>query len=173
MADDRDAEFSAYAAARLTALRRCAHLLCGNWHQAEDLTQTALVKLYVAWPQVRRAGNLDGYARTVLVRAFLDERRRLWRRERPSEQPPETAGADPSAAAVDRVDLDRALARLPPRQRAAVVLRCWEDLSISEVARVLDCSEGTVKSQTSRGLVTLRGLLSAGRTPSMTAKEGH
>jgi RNA polymerase sigma factor (sigma-70 family) len=109
----------------------------------------------------------------VLVRTFLDERRRLWRREQPSDQLPEGAGTDPTATAVDRIDLHRALSLLPARQRAAVVLRCWEDLSIAEVARVLDCSEGSVKSQTSRGLARLRDLLSAGRLPAGAFGKGR
>lgn len=154
----RDEEFTAYVAARARLLRRSAYLLCGDWHRAEDLTQSALTKVYLAWPKVRRAENVDGYVRTVLVRTYLDEQRRQWRREQPTGEPPEAAGPDPSGGRDTRIDLVRALATLPPRQRAAVVLRCWEDLPIAEVARTLDCSEGTVKSQTSRGLAALRAL---------------
>lgn len=157
----RDAEFTAYAAARMRLLRRSAYLLCGDWHRAEDLTQTALTKVYVAWARVRKADNVDGYVRTVLVRAFLDEERRHWKREQPTELPDDRAGTDPHAGTDDRVDLVRALSTLPARQRAAVVLRCWEDLPIAEVARTLDCSEGTVKSQTSRGLAALRARITA------------
>jgi RNA polymerase sigma-70 factor (sigma-E family) len=159
VAEDLDSDFSAYAAARLGALRRSAYLLCGDWHKAEDLTQTALVKLYVAWARVRRAGSVDAYARATLVRVFLDDGRRRWRGERPTGDLPETPVPDPTGASSDRVDLARALARLPARMRAVIVLRCWDDLSIAETARALDCSEGTVKSQTSRGLAALRDLL--------------
>jgi RNA polymerase sigma-70 factor (sigma-E family) len=168
----RDAEFSAYAAARMRLLRRSAYLLCGDWHRAEDLTQVALTKVYVAWPRVRRADNVDGYVRTVLVRAFLDEERRQWKRERPSDLLVERAGPDRHAEVDARVDLVRALATLPARQRAAVVLRCWHDLPVAEVARTLDCSEGTVKSQTSRGLAALRARL-GGPAGSLLAEGLH
>lgn len=155
----RDEEFTAYVAARTRLLRRSAYLLCGDWHRAEDLTQSALTKVYLAWPKVRRADNVDGYVRTVLVRTYLDEERRRWRRERPTGESLDGIGPDPAVAADQRLDLLAALATLPPKQRAAVVLRCWEDLPIAEVARALDCGEGTVKSQTSRGLAALRALL--------------
>jgi RNA polymerase sigma-70 factor (sigma-E family) len=155
----RDEEFTAYVTARARLLRRSAYLLCGDWHRAEDLTQSALTKVYVAWPRVRRAENVDGYVRTLLVRTYLDEQRRLWRKEQPTGESVDTVRADSAGESDQRLDLVAALAGLPPRQRAAVVLRCWEDLSIAEVARTLDCSEGTVKSQTSRGLATLRVLL--------------
>ena len=104
---------------------------------------------------------MDGYVRTLLVRTYLDEERRRWRREQPSAELADGVRADPSADTDQRLDLSAALATLPARQRAAVVLRCWEDLSIAQVARVLDCSEGTVKSQTSRGLAALRARLAA------------
>ena len=158
----RDEEFTAYVAARARVLRRSAYLLCGDWHRAEDLTQSALTKVYLAWSRVRRADSVDGYVRTVLVRTYLDEERRHWRRERPAADGLDGTGTDPAAQADQRLDLVRALATLPPRQRAAVVLRCWEDLPIAEVARALDCSPGTVKSQTSRGLVALRAVLAPG-----------
>jgi RNA polymerase sigma-70 factor (sigma-E family) len=147
VAEDVDSDFSAYAGARLGALRRSAYLLCGDWHKAEDLAQTTLVKLYVAWPRVRRAESVDAYARATLVRAFLDDGRRRWRGERPTRDLPDTPTPDPSAAWSDRLDLVRALARLPARMRAVIVLRCWDDLSIAETARALDCSEGTPKGR--------------------------
>jgi len=159
----RDDEFSAYVAARARLLRRSAYLLCGDWHRAEDLTQSALTKVYLAWSRVRRADNVDAYVRQVLVRTYLDEQRRRWRSEQLSGETLDGLRPDPAAASDQRLDLLRALATLPPRQRAAVVLRCWEDLPITEVARALDCSEGTVKSQTSRGLAALRGVLAPGR----------
>jgi RNA polymerase sigma-70 factor (sigma-E family) len=159
---ERDEEFTAYVAARARPLRRSAYLLCGDWHRAEDLTQSALTKAYLAWPRITRADNVDGYVRQILVRTYLDEQRRRWRREQPSGDLPERLGTDPAPASDQRLDLMRALATLPARQRAAVVLRCWEDLPIAAVARVLDCSEGTVKSQTSRGLAALRAVLAPG-----------
>jgi RNA polymerase sigma-70 factor (sigma-E family) len=171
VADEPDSDFSAYAAARLGILRRSAYLLCGDWHKAEDLTQTTLVKLYVAWSRVRRAESVDAYARAVLARVFLDDGRRRWRGERPTGDLPDTAVPDPSGASSQRLDLVRALARLPTRMRAVIVLRCWDDLSIAETARALDCSEGTVKSQTSRGLALLRQLLEV-PTATATRTEG-
>jgi len=112
---------------------------------------------------VRRADNVDGYVRQVLVRTYLDEQRRRWRSEQVTGETLDGLRPDPAGASDQRMDLLRALATLPPRQRAAVVLRCWEDMPITEVARALDCSEGTVKSQTSRGLAALRGVLAPGR----------
>ena len=140
----RDEEFTAYVAARARVLRRSAYLLCGDWHRAEDLTRSALTKVYLSWSRVRRADSVDGYVRTVLVRTYLDEQRRHWRRERPTAEGPDEVRTDPAGQTDQRLDLIRALATLPPRQRAAVVLRCWEDLPIAEVARALDCSPGTL-----------------------------
>jgi RNA polymerase sigma-70 factor (sigma-E family) len=148
--------FRGFALSRRPALRRTAFLLCGDWHQADDLVQTALVKLYVAWPRVR-AGEPHAYVHQILVRCFLDERRRPWRRESlveiadhggPAERPHE-----------DLLDLRAALARLPRRQRATLLLRFWLDLSVAQTADALGCSQGTVKSQTARAVTTLRELL--------------
>ncbi|SFP80399.1 RNA polymerase sigma-70 factor, sigma-E family [Amycolatopsis arida] len=154
-----DGEFSQYFAARAHMLRSTAYLLCGDWHRAEDIAQTALVKLYVAWPRLSRHDALDAYARRVVVRTFLAENRRLWRRrEQLTGEPPElpaAAGGDTGA----RMVLSAALAAVPPKQRAVLVLRYWEDLGVEETAAVLGCSTGTVKSQAARGLVALRRLL--------------
>ncbi|CAL9667806.1 RNA polymerase sigma-E factor [Actinosynnema sp. ALI-1.44] len=154
---ERDREFAEFVAARALVLRRTAYLLCGDWHRAEDLVQTALTKLYVAWPRIRRDGGLDAYARKILVRAAIDESRRGFRsRETVVERLPDTP-----VAGAGHADLDvrEALAALPKGQRAVVVLRYWEDLSITETARLLGRSEGTVKSQAAKGLATLRELL--------------
>lgn len=159
MRTSRDAEFSAYVAARRGHLRRTAYLLCGDWHQAEDLVQTSLTKLYLAWPRVRRDGSPEAYARTILVRVHLDEMRRPWRRERPSAELPEsTAGV--GLGSEDRDALLAALAELPAGQRSAVVLRHWLGLSVEEAAADLGCSTGTVKSQTARAVTRLRAALS-------------
>lgn len=163
----RDEEFAAYDAARGGALRNTAYLLCGDWHLAHDLTQTALTKLYLAWSRVHQRDGLDGYARKVLVRVFLDERRRPWRRERASA--PGAAVFDRPVhdpAVAERLAVRAALAQVPARQRAALVLRYWLDLSVEQAAEELGCSPGTVKSQTSRGLVTLRAALE--RMPELT-----
>ena len=156
---DRDVAFAEYFAARSGAMRGTAFLLCGDWHRAEDLVQTAFTKLYTHWNRVTRHESLDPYVRQVLIRAFIDDGRRgWWRRERPQETPIEREAAQVSAD--DRLVLLRALAGVPPRQRAVLVLRYWEDMSVEETAVALGCSTGTVKSQAARGLDTLRMLMS-------------
>jgi RNA polymerase sigma-70 factor (sigma-E family) len=152
---ERDAEFAAYFAARATALRRLAYALCGDWHAAEDLVQVTFLRLYRHWRRLR-GETLDAYARRTLVNAFLSDRRRR-RRETVVADPPERAARDADPAAA--VDLRRALATLPPRQRAMVVLRHLEDLPVAEVAALLGLAEGTVKSQTARGVAALRAAL--------------
>ncbi|WP_405430072.1 SigE family RNA polymerase sigma factor [Micromonospora sp. NBC_00617] len=155
---DRDKAFAEYFAARSGAMRGTAYLLCGDWHRAEDLVQTAFVKLYLVWHRVARHEVLDNYVRQILVRTFLDERRRgWWRRERVGGDNAEHPA--PPNAPENRLVLLRALASVAPRQRAVLVLRYWEDLSVEETAALLRCSPGTVKSQAARGLDTLRGLL--------------
>ena len=152
-----DEEFVAYVAARRPALRRTAYLLSGDWHRAEDLAQAALARLYVRWPSVQRRAAVDAYARQVLLRLYLDERRLRSSDEVPVADPqPAASTADPAAPAADRLDLMSALARLPVRQRAVLVLRFWEDLPVDTVARALDLPSGTVKSLSSRGLEALR-----------------
>lgn len=152
---DRDREFGEFVDARALVMRRTAYLLCGDWHRAEDIVQTALTKLYVAWSRVRR-DSLDAYARKVLVRTAIDESRRgFFQRERSVDAVPERPAVDHSTD----LDLKLALDALPPGQRAVVVLRYWEDLSITETARILGRTEGTVKSQAAKGLAALRDLL--------------
>ncbi|MBS2537617.1 SigE family RNA polymerase sigma factor [Catenulispora sp. NF23] len=155
-----DDEFSELVAARSHTLRRTAYLMCGDWHQAEDLTQIAFIKLHAAWGRVRRREDLDAYLRKTLLRACIDEKRHArWRREFPgSDDLPDRPAADraPDQAAADRDLLVAALRTLPPGQRAVLVLRFWEDQSVEEAARLLGCSAGTVKSQTARGLAALR-----------------
>jgi RNA polymerase sigma-70 factor (sigma-E family) len=143
--------FTAYYTARYRPLRRTAYLLCGDWHEAEDLTQAAFVRLYLAWGRVRVDGA-HAYARRVLLNEFLGRRRR---RERPVDtvpDRPDPAGGSPD----DRLDLSAALRAVPPRQRAVVVLRYWEGLSVDQTAAVLGVTPGTVKSQSARGLAALR-----------------
>jgi RNA polymerase sigma-70 factor (sigma-E family) len=144
--------FAAYYAARYRALRRTAYLLCGDWHEAEDLTQAAFVRLYLAWGRVR-ADGAHAYARRVLLNEFLGRRRRT--RERPVETVPDRPG--PAAGSPDdRVDLSAALRAVPAQQRAVVVLRYWEGLSVEQTAALLRMAPGSVKSQASRGLAALR-----------------
>ncbi|MFF5182140.1 SigE family RNA polymerase sigma factor [Micromonospora sp. NPDC000316] len=155
---DRDAAFAEYFAARSGAMRSTAYLLCGDWHRAEDLVQTTFVKLYRVWNRISRHEVLDSYVRQILIRTFLDERRRgWWRRERVGGENADQAA--PPDSPESRLVLLQALASVAPRQRAVLVLRYWEDLSVEDVAALLECSPGTVKSQAARGLDTLRGLL--------------
>ncbi|TDC67432.1 SigE family RNA polymerase sigma factor [Actinomadura sp. GC306] len=158
----RDEEFTAYVTARIAWLRRVAYLLCQDWHRADDLVQAAITRLYVHWGRASAADNVDGYARTVLVRVFLAEQRGGWRqRVRLVERTPDAVVQPADQAAT--VDLRAALAALAPRQRAAVVLRFYCDLSVEQTADVLNCSTGTVKSQTARGLDALRRVLAPER----------
>ena len=153
----QDDEFVEFVRRHALPLRRTAFLLCGDWHRAEDLVQTSLAKLFRVWPRVRRMDQPEAYARRILVRTSIDESRRLWRRERSSASLPDLAGPDPDTDLS--VDLRRALAALPTRQRATLVLRHWADLPIHEVAKLLRCTEGTVKSQSAKALTTLRTML--------------
>jgi RNA polymerase sigma-70 factor (sigma-E family) len=155
---DRDIAFAQFVTAKADALQRTAYLLCGDWHRAEDLTQVTFTKLYRRWPKLTDIDALDGYARKTLVRAFLSERRLGWfRREHVTAEHDDrpSTGAPPE----DRLVLLAALAKVPAGQRAVLVLRYWEDMSVEDAARLLECSEGTVKSQAARGLQALRALL--------------
>lgn len=152
---DREASYVEFVSARRGHYRRIAYALCGSWDRADDLVQQALIKLYVAWPRVRRDGREDAYVRRILVRTNIDESRRPWRRERATADLPETAAWSPLGY-EDRSELVEALQTLPPMQRKAVLLRHWLDLSVREAAAELGVSEGTVKSNTSRGLAALR-----------------
>lgn len=160
---DRDAEFGDYLDSRAAVMRRTAYLLCGgDWHRAEDLVQTTLAKIYVAWPRIRKDGSVDAYSRKVMVRTAIDESRKAYRRrESVVEDLPEVLSTPPPRV-EDAVDVRRALAQLPAGQRAVVVLRYWEDLSVTETAQALGKSEGTIKSQAAKGLAHLRRLLAAG-----------
>jgi RNA polymerase sigma-70 factor (sigma-E family) len=157
----RDLDFSEYFAARVQRFRRVAYALCGDWHGAEDLVQAMFVQLYRQWRRVR-PGTVDAYARRILLNAFLAGRRtagRVYVTSDPPEQP-----APPGRDSHIRLDVERALAELTPRQRAMVVLRFLEDLPVAEVAALLGVAEGTVKSQTARGVEALRAALPAPTT---------
>ena len=158
------AGYREYVGGRLDQLRRTAYLLCGDWHTADDLVSTALVKLLKHWSRVSAMDNIDAYARRVLMRAWLDERRRPWRREHPRAQLPEAA-ARAGYDVADRMAILALLAELPARRRAVLVLRFFCDLSVEETAEALGCSTGTVKSQTARALEALRTRLGAVTSP--------
>jgi len=154
----RDEDFTGYVQARLAWLRRVAYLLCQDWQQADDLVQTAITSLYVHWRRASVMEHTDGYARTILVRAFLSERRGGWaRRVTLAGQLPEAPSVGPDLG--DALDVRAALAGLPPRQRATLVLRFYCDLNVDQAARVLGCSAGTVKSQTAKALAGMRRAL--------------
>jgi RNA polymerase sigma-70 factor (sigma-E family) len=159
---ERDAEFTGFVAAQRARLLRAARLLAvGDEAFAEDLVQTTLTKVYVAWPKVRRADDPVRYAHRMLTNAFIDETRRAYRgKERPEAEPtePRTAIGEPDDPTL-RDTVLAALAGLAPQQRAVVVLRHWLDLDVQATAQALGCSIGTVKSTNSRALAHLRASL--------------
>jgi RNA polymerase sigma-70 factor (sigma-E family) len=153
-------EFTQFAEAAAGQLLGTAYLLCGDWHTAEDLVQTTLAKVFASWNRIRARASAPAYARRTLVNTyFVDYRRRRWR-EVLSGNVHELPGRDVEPPALElRLELTQALATLPPKARAIVVLRYWEDMSIEQVAAHLGCSPGNVKSQSSRSLDKLRRLL--------------
>lgn len=168
MSAEDEADFKEFATVALGALRPLAHAVARDGHRADDLVQGTLEKMYAAWPRIARTtASPMAYARTVLVRTLISEQRRpWWSRElsvgggaelddahRGERSPP---GRDAHDALDTRQDLLRALALLAPRQRLAVVLRHLEDLSVEEVARLMQISPGAVKSTTSAGISALR-----------------
>ncbi|WAZ25232.1 SigE family RNA polymerase sigma factor [Streptomyces cinnabarinus] len=157
----RDGEFDAFVAARWSGLLHLARLLTGgDRHRAEDLVQESLVKLWSVWAKVGEEAP-EAYVRRVMARAAAKSARRRWWGERPVEQVPELAvPGDMSTAVAERSRLENALAQLTPRQRAAVVLRYYQDLPDRQVAEVLGCPVGTARSHASRGVARLRQLLS-------------
>lgn len=159
-----DAEYAEFVAGAWGRLYRTAYLLVGHHALAEDLVQTALTNTYASWHRVREPGAAYAYARTAVVRSTASWfRSRVRLSEQPTDRLPETPySPDPST----RPMLVEALRRLPPRQRAVVVLRFYDDLSVTHVAEALGCSEGTVKSQTHVALRRLRALLGDAVVPS-------
>ncbi|OIJ64902.1 SigE family RNA polymerase sigma factor [Streptomyces mangrovisoli] len=159
MQAELEGQFQEFVRARWSHLVRTAYLLTGDAHHAEDLTQTALTKAYRSWRRVARTDNPEAYVRRMLVSCNSDRFRKRRVQEALTAAPPEPPAADGDVGRIaERGALLGALAQLPPRQRAVVVMRYWEDLSEAEVAEVLGCSPGTVKSQASKGLAKLRAL---------------
>jgi RNA polymerase sigma-70 factor (sigma-E family) len=139
------------------ALRRTAYLVCGDWGQAEDLVQEALLKLYVAWPRVASAEGVHAYARRTVVNVAIDAGRKSSKLQRTSEEIPDLPDGHDAVGQLDtRSVVMDGLRELPARARACVVLRYFDDLSVEDTARTLGVTTGTVKSQTSRGLELLR-----------------
>ena len=154
-----EAEFEAFALAQRDGLQRYAYYLCGDWHEADDIVQKALTKLFTAWHRVE-PGGAAAYTRRIVTNVFFSQRRLSWaRRERTTETVPEQAIDRPQEEVDVRLTIARSLHLLTPRERATLVLRYWEQLSVAETAEAMGCSAGTVKSQSSRGLAKLRRLL--------------
>ncbi len=163
-------EFASFVTGSQRRLRGTAYLMCGDWALASDIVQEALIRVYAAWPRLEsRPGGAHAYARRAVVNVAIDRARK-----RSSTEVPEVERAlehedprpDPGTRVADRESLLAALRLLAPRQRACVVLRYFEDQSVAETARLLSCSEGTVKSQTARGLHSLRRTLVFDEEPS-------
>jgi RNA polymerase sigma-70 factor (sigma-E family) len=156
-----EARYAEWASSRLASLHRFAFLLCGDWHTAEDLVQEALAKTAVHWKRVEAAEHPDAYVRRILVNTSHSMWRRHWRRPRQARLERDVAIPDGADERARRDELMTALRQLPERQRATVVLRYFLQLSEAETAQTLDCSVGTVKSQTSKALAALRRAIPA------------
>jgi len=152
-----DAGFDAFVVARMGALLSYAHVLTGNRHTAEDIVQSALARTAVAWSGVRDKDNPEGYVRRAIVNEYLNTRRARRFFERPTADLPDEDAADSAFADADERDaMWSALGKLPPGQRAVIVLRYYEDLSELEIASVLGIAPGTVKSQAAKAMAHLR-----------------
>jgi RNA polymerase sigma-70 factor (sigma-E family) len=148
--------FEQFVRARTPQLLRTAYLLTGDQHSAEDLVQAALERAAAAWWRVRRQASAEAYVRQVMYRLQVSRWRSRRVRERLDADPPERAGQEPYSAVDLRLSLQQALSRLTPHQRAVLVLRFYDDMSVEQAAEVLGCSTGTVKSQTHLALRRLR-----------------
>jgi RNA polymerase sigma-70 factor (sigma-E family) len=151
-----ESEFAAFAEACRPGLRRTAFLMCGDWERAADITQEALIRMYVAWPRLEHGHGLRAYARRAVTSVAIEQARKRPSGEVPTDHLDGRLVDDATDQVADRMLLMAALAELPARQRACVVLRFYEDLSVEAVAEALGCRTGTVKSQTARGLDALR-----------------
>lgn len=147
-------DFDGFVAARSSGLLRTAYLLTRDHALAEDLLQTALTKAWFAWSRIE--GHPEPYVRRILVNTYASWWRRKWNGEHATEHLPDRGVSDGTDAASSSHDLWQAMGRLPKRQRAVVVLRYFEDRTEAETAQLLECSVGTVKSQTSKALAKLR-----------------
>lgn len=163
--EQQEAEFRSFALAQRESLRKYAYLLCGDWYEADDIVQKALTKLFAAWRRVE-PGGAAAYVRRIVTNVYISHRRLAWvRRERTAAELPDRPSQGPDEDLAVRLEVLDALRSLPPRQRATLVLRYWEQLSVDETAAAMGCSAGTVKSQTSKALGKLRELLSPSTIP--------
>ncbi|MCD4524653.1 SigE family RNA polymerase sigma factor [Nocardioides sp. cx-173] len=168
---DRDEEFAAYLNARQPQLLRTAYLLTGDRHQAEDVLQTSLAKLYLAWDKVRDRGSVDAYVRRIMVNENNSLWRRGWkRREFAAETIPDRAVSDAYDEGLSSALWD-VVQTLPQKARAVVVLRYYEQLTEAETADILGISVGTVKSQCSRALAALRDRVPSDLSPAHREEE--
>ena len=158
----READFRRFATAASPALFRAAWLLTGDWHEAEDLVQDSLARMFRTWPRIEQIDNPAAYAHTVLTRLFISQRRRRRSTERPTATLPDTMTQPPDADL--RISLVDALAELPPRDRAVLVLRYLADRSVEQVADDLGRSPSAIKIQSMRALAKLRDVLGADLT---------
>jgi RNA polymerase sigma-70 factor (sigma-E family) len=168
-------EFAEFASAASPRLRRMAFLLCGDWHLSEDLVQTTLAKVFVSWRKIRRHGAEHAYADRTLINTYLADKRLKRSEEIITDRLPERLIQPPTPET--RMVVLNALATLPPRSRAVVVLRYWADLSVDQVAATLGCSPGNVKSQSARALSKLRteldGVVTDSGFPGQSLGERH
>jgi RNA polymerase sigma-70 factor (sigma-E family) len=159
--EDRDTAFTDFVTSRSRALLSSAYLLTGDLQRGEDLTQTALLKAYLAWPRLREPAAAEAYVRRIMVTTSISWWRRRWRGEVPSAELPDRARLDTSELVDGRSEMWPHLLALPARQRVTLVLRYYEDLPLAQVAELMGCSLGTVKSTTNRALAALRARIEA------------
>ncbi len=164
------AAFSEFAEACAPSLVRTAYLMVGDHQLAQDLLQEALVKTLIAWPRLHDRANLEAYTRRIIVTTSISWRRRRSFQERPSETMPERVGGDPADTVATHHAIVVALMTVPPRQRAAIVLRYYHDLTEAQTADVMGCSVGAVKSQVAAGLKRLRESLRGSFDESLTSE---
>ncbi|MET9243970.1 SigE family RNA polymerase sigma factor [Nonomuraea sp. NPDC003709] len=168
-----DAEFVSFVRHRGDHHLKTAVLLTGDWHTAEDLVQSCLGKLYRVWHRLDTSSDPDAYLRRILVNTYRSWWRARWRREIPRAELPELPGpGDVGDTRAVAEDVRQALARLPARQRTALVLRFFADLPEAEVADLMGCAPGTVKTHTHRGLQAMRRLISPDTLVNRTEDEG-
>ena len=159
-----DEDFAEFVAARWASLYRLAYLLAASPTGAEDLLQTTLEKAYVNWSRIARMEHVEAYVRRMLANTSVSGRRRAWIGERPTDELPEPGGDSAEEPVLDRHLVWPLVCALPARQRAVIVLRYYEDLTEAQIADVLGCARGTVKSQSSAAIGALRRALAASGT---------
>jgi RNA polymerase sigma-70 factor (sigma-E family) len=173
VSDQKDAEFTDFVADHGGRLLRTACLVTGDAHLGEDLLQTALAKAYGSWGKVQRADHPAAYVRRLMINTHLSWVRRLMNSERAVETFSDVASGDLQAAHAESDVMRRALLRLSPRIRTAVVLRYFEDLTEAETAEVMGCSRSTVNNHVTKGLAALRALLAPAGDSYPTATAGR